>query len=190
MRFFAKTFINLTPFVIFLAIIFLIVGGGFQASISADPYRSEDDSSIIKSISDSMYGVGTALLVTACLLVLTYPKLVPKLYGGKTYGQQAWFFGLEGYERIEEIERRLYNTHTGRLKWAPYGSPLSRHRPVSVTGRSKNCETVKQCRGVDPMSSEDVRRQIDDGRRQGMRVSFDILSNFNCKIILSHHYEL
>jgi hypothetical protein len=37
-------------------------------------------------------------------------------------------FGIEGYLPLPEIEEKIFGAKMGRLKWSPYGSPLSRHQ--------------------------------------------------------------
>lgn len=68
------------------------------------------------------------MLVVASIVLLTAPAYVPYLYTGKLYGVEPCLFGIEGYIPLPEIEEIMFGARMGRLKWSPYGSPLSRHR--------------------------------------------------------------
>jgi hypothetical protein len=68
------------------------------------------------------------LLVVALIVLLAAPAYVPYLYTGKLYEVEPCLFGIEGYVPLPEIEEIMFGARMGRLKWSPYGSPLSRHR--------------------------------------------------------------
>ncbi|KAF2471129.1 uncharacterized protein BDR25DRAFT_223590 [Lindgomyces ingoldianus] len=70
---------------------------------------------------------GAFLLVYSIILMGLSPWLLRVMYLGKFWGTQGWFFGFEGYMDIDTIERQIFGGRLGRLKWTPYGSPLSRH---------------------------------------------------------------
>ena len=70
---------------------------------------------------------GAFLLVLALLGMLLSPYLVRVLYGGKLWGAQPWFFGVEGYLDLDTTETHIFGTALCRLQWAPAGSSLSRH---------------------------------------------------------------
>jgi hypothetical protein len=68
------------------------------------------------------------LLVVTSIVLLATPAYIPYLYTGKLYQVEPCLFGIEGYIPLPEIEELMFGARMGRLKWSPYGSPLSRHR--------------------------------------------------------------
>lgn len=69
-----------------------------------------------------------ALIVVSLIVLLAAPTYVPHLYTGKLREVEPCLFGVEGYVPLQEIEEVIFGAKMGRLKWSPYGSPLSRHR--------------------------------------------------------------
>jgi hypothetical protein len=106
---------------------------------------------------------GVVFFVMGAVGILFTPEFLITRFGGKKWGNQPWLFGIEGYCEIGEIESRLFGTNEGHLKWAPFGSPLSRHAP----------NEYDEVEGVDPMGRPDVQRYVQEVRRRGdTRVSF------------------
>jgi hypothetical protein len=68
------------------------------------------------------------LIIVSSIVLLTTPAYVPLLYKGKLYAVEPCLFGIEGYVPLPEIEENIFGAKMGRLKWSPYGSPLSRHQ--------------------------------------------------------------
>jgi len=68
------------------------------------------------------------LILVSSIFLLAAPVYVPLLYKGKLYAVEPCLFGIEGYLPLPEIEEEIFGAKMGRLKWSPYGSPLSRHR--------------------------------------------------------------
>ncbi|PVH70359.1 hypothetical protein DL98DRAFT_504723 [Cadophora sp. DSE1049] len=68
------------------------------------------------------------LLVLSSTVICLAPVYVPHLYKGKLYEVEPCLFGIEGYVPLPDIEEVMFGAKMGRLKWSPYGSPLSRHR--------------------------------------------------------------
>ncbi|KAL9085231.1 MAG: hypothetical protein Q9165_007665 [Trypethelium subeluteriae] len=117
-------------------------------------------------------------------LLLSTPFFVKRLASGKSYGHQAWLFGMEGHEKIEEIERRIWANSTGRLKWSPYGSPLSTHQAVKLAGKSKECKEQTQVRGIDPMLVPRVRNYIEEQQsKHGMKL-FTLVDTVSMTVFL------
>lgn len=108
------------------------------------------------SYANSLNSAGAVMLIIGLLPILASPWLIRRLYSGKLWFTQAWFFGLEGYMPIEEIEANIFGRvgpNGGRLKWTSAGSPLSRH--VSQNG---------ECVGVDPTTDPEVRDIVERAR--------------------------
>lgn len=85
------------------------------------------------------------------------PLAIRTLYGGKLWNTQPWLFGFEGYLPIEQIEYLIFGDHKGRLRWHPFGSPLSRHKP-DETWKGGHCEPV------DPTTYPEVKFLVDAAR--------------------------
>ncbi|KAI9694924.1 MAG: hypothetical protein M1822_000541 [Bathelium mastoideum] len=117
-------------------------------------------------------------------LLLSTPLFVRRLASGKSYGHQAWLFGMEGHEKIEEIERRIWANCTGRLKWSPYGSPLSTHQAVKLGGNSKDCKDQTQVRGLEPMSVPKVKKYVEEQQtRHGLKL-FTLVDTVSMTVFL------
>jgi hypothetical protein len=122
------------------------------------------------------FGFGQVYLVPGILLficgtigIILTPELLIKRFGGKKWANQPWLFGIEGHCDIGEIEAKLFGTNEKHLKWAPFGSPLSRHEP----------NEYGEVEGVDPMSRADVREYVSKVmERRETRVS--------CLLLCSH----
>jgi hypothetical protein len=80
----------------------------------------------IFAISKEVAGI---LLAISLVILLSAPLYIPRLYTGKLYEVEPCLFGIEGYVPLPHVEEALFGARMGRLKWSPYGSPLSRHRP-------------------------------------------------------------
>jgi hypothetical protein len=102
--------------------------------------------------------IGELLLVVSLITILASPYLVRLQYGGKLWGTQAWFFGVEGYLDIETIESNIFGCYRGRLTWSPSGSPLSRH----------HANKYGECVGLDPTSDPEVRRLVEQARTSAL----------------------
>ena len=63
-------------------------------------------------------------------------------------------FGFEGCLPIEQIEFLIFGDHKGRLRWHPFGSPLSRHRP-DESWKGGHCDPV------DPTTDPEVRAMVE-----------------------------
>jgi hypothetical protein len=61
--------------------------------------------------------VGAVLLIWSLILVALSPWLLRKLYLGKFWDQQCWFFGFEGYMDLDTIECQIFGGRLGRMKW-------------------------------------------------------------------------
>lgn len=99
-----------------------------------------------------IFGIVGGLFTGLTIVTLVCsPFLLSFIYVGKTWSAQPWLFGFEGYMPIEEIESAVLGLNLNRLKWAPFGSELSRHKEASG-----------ECVGVDPTTDSDAQRMIDD----------------------------
>jgi len=97
-----------SPFLVFTAIIVLASGA-----------RSKDQPTL---------AAGIALLVIGTLVLLSVPAIAPLMYQGKLWSAEPCLFGIEGYVPLDVIEARLFGKGLNRMRWSPFGSPLSRHR--------------------------------------------------------------
>ena len=99
---------------------------------------------------NALVAVGAIFLTIALLIVLASPYIIRKLYSGKLWGTQAWFFGFEGYMDIETIERHIFGADMGHLKWSTNGSPLSVH----------SANEYGECIGRDPTSNPETAEKV------------------------------
>ncbi|KAL9038379.1 MAG: hypothetical protein Q9180_003174 [Flavoplaca navasiana] len=124
----ALTFVS--PF-FFMAIILLAVGvGGLEA-------------------------IGGVFLALSLIVLLSSPWLIKRLYLGKVWNAQPWFFGIEGYIPIHEIEKKLFGADQGRLSWSTISSSLSRHNILN------HKDLVNYYEGKDPKADQEVNARIE-----------------------------
>jgi hypothetical protein len=71
--------------------------------------------------------VGAILLVHSLVWLFLSPWLLHVIYLGKFWGTQGSFFAFEGYMDLNTIEKQIFGARLNRMRWTPYGSPLSRH---------------------------------------------------------------
>ncbi|KAI4283537.1 MAG: hypothetical protein L6R35_005134 [Caloplaca aegaea] len=98
----------------------------------------------------SLTAVGAILLTIALLVILGSPYIIRKLYTGKLWGTQAWFFGFEGYMDISTLEEHIFGADMGHLKWSTNGSPLSMH----------TANEYGECIGQDPTSNAETAEKV------------------------------
>ena len=103
-------------------------------------------------------GVGSILLSLSAPIVLLSPYLAKTLYLGKVWSAEPWFFGIEGYMSLPELERCLFGADLGRLSWSATGSSLSRHKMETSQ------EFENYCQGQDPSAYPDIRARIEKAR--------------------------
>jgi len=89
-----------------------------------------------------------------CCGTLTSPFLVCKMYTGKLWGTQAWFFAFEGYMDLVTIEAHSFGAYMERLKWSPAGSPISAHVQ----------NEFGECGGIDPTTNPGVKAMVEQAR--------------------------
>ncbi|KAI4206478.1 MAG: hypothetical protein LQ349_009930, partial [Xanthoria aureola] len=77
-----------------------------------------------------------------------------KLYLGKVWNAQPWFFGIEGYAPLSEIETKLFGADLGRLSWSTTASSLSRHNLLNHN------EFINYCEGQDPKTDPEIHARI------------------------------
>jgi hypothetical protein len=130
-RIFARIVLHSSP-IIFLIGISLVASG---VSMDFEEYKL----------------IGGVFLAYSLVLILVSPFLVRKIYGGKLWGTQPWFFGFEGYMDLATIESHIFGAYMARLKWSPAGSPISAH----VANK------FGECVGIDPTTDPDVRSMVE-----------------------------
>ena len=106
---------------------------------------------------ESRSGLGRnrrSFLAFSLIIILMSPFLVRKIYTGKLWGTQPWFFGFEGYMDLATIEAHIFGAYMSRLKWSPAGSPISAH--------VKN--KFGECVGIDPTINPDVKALVEQAK--------------------------
>ncbi|KAL8648667.1 MAG: hypothetical protein Q9210_004848 [Variospora velana] len=94
--------------------------------------------------STTLKAVGGVFLAFSLIVLLSAPYLIRKIYLGKVWGAQPWFFGIEGYMPLHEIEKKLFGADLKRLSWSTTASSLSRHNLLN------HKDFVNDCEGQDP----------------------------------------
>lgn len=98
--------------------------------------------------------IGGLFLALSLTVLLLSPWLIKKLYFGKVWNAQPWFFGIEGYAPLHEIEKKLFGADLGRLSWSTTSSSLSRHNLLN------HKDFVNYCEGQDPKTDTEVNARI------------------------------
>ncbi|KAI9713843.1 MAG: hypothetical protein M1820_000573 [Bogoriella megaspora] len=163
-RWFSSGFIHGIPVLFWFGVLILIAAGasGIPAALA----------------------VGGLFFAVALLLLFLLPKFINNLYSGKVYGHQAWLFGFEGYMTMDQIERKIWHTRQGRLKWSPYGSPLSAHRAIKIVGGTAESRESTHVEGVDPMSDPGIVQHVNYAMKQdGLRL-FTIVDTATMTVFL------
>lgn len=105
-------------------------------------------------VSSSFKIIGGILIGLSLAVSLSLPPLVKSLYLGKVWSAQPWFFGVEGYMSLPDLERHVFGAALGRLSWSATGSSLSRHEAEDQQKYSNFCE------GQDPSRYPDIKDRI------------------------------
>lgn len=71
--------------------------------------------------------IGITLISVSAAILFSAPVLIHQIYRAKVYDSQPWFFGIEGYADLHDLELLIFGSIEGRLAWSTTGSPLSRH---------------------------------------------------------------
>ena len=156
----ARLALSLTGVLFIFAIIFLAIGGAVNnssSSSSSSSYYSYSSSSNT-AFSAPFLAIGGLAMAIAGSIILASPVLIKWLYLGKVWSAQPWFFGIEGYMSLADIETRLFGAPLGRLAWSTTASSLSRHNFL----REKNYEDY--CEGQDPSSYADIEARIQQAK--------------------------
>ncbi|OCK93997.1 uncharacterized protein K441DRAFT_563805 [Cenococcum geophilum 1.58] len=105
---------------------------------------------------------------------LAAPELLIKIAGGKKWQPQPWLFGIEGYCEIGEIESKIFGSNQGHLRWSPWGSPLSRHKP----------DEFGNVQGCDPMKYPEVQEKVNRIRSTGESQIFMLVDTHVMEVTL------
>ncbi|KAI9660918.1 MAG: hypothetical protein M1821_009245 [Bathelium mastoideum] len=106
--------------------------------------------------------VANVFLVISWLIWLLAPWLIHRLLTGKSYGQQAWLFGVEGYMNLQTIEEHIWGAWKNRLRWSPCGSSLSSHK-------AEKFGSADICLGLDAMKDENIAAKIEEAKAKGQK---------------------
>ena len=72
-------------------------------------------------------GIGPAFLCVSSMVVLSAPVLIRQIYRAKVHASQPWFFGIEGYVDLYELELLIFGSNEGKLQWSTISSRLCSH---------------------------------------------------------------
>lgn len=126
-----------------------------RVALHATPLLFSPGVALLATGSSQYIAVGVLLLLCSLIGVLASPWLMMKVYGGKLWAAQPWFFGFEGHLDIESIEAYIFGFNLGRLTWSPYGSALSRHHE----------DEHHECVGMDPTSDPNISRLVEEAKK-------------------------
>ena len=160
-------------------LIIIIVGSIIFGSTSS-PYGdsfpsfpSINEASVFSSSYNPLTIMGLVFVIPSAIVFLLAPYLLYLIYRAKTYDSQPWFFGIEGYVSIHELELLIFGSFEGRLHWSTSSSPLSRHsldQDVSETGNLLRSENMFS--GLDPVEADErVRRLVEKAQSRESGVS-------------------
>lgn len=97
--------------------------------------------------------IGGIFIGLSSFIIFSTPLLINSLYLGKIWSAQPWFFGMEGYMNLPDLERHIFGANLGRLSWSAAGSSLSRHE-------MEDSEYSNFCEGQDPSGYSDIDARI------------------------------
>ncbi|KAI4178363.1 MAG: hypothetical protein L6R41_008419 [Letrouitia leprolyta] len=139
----ARLALSLCSIMFVVGVIFLIIGKN-TSRIRGVP----------NSFSDRFIAIGAIVIVIPIIVILTSPVLIKWLYLGKVWSAQPWFFGIEGYMSLAEIEKHLFGANLGRLSWSTTSSSLSKHDSWDQEHYEDYCQ------GQDPSTYDDVKAKL------------------------------
>ncbi|KAI4209149.1 MAG: hypothetical protein LQ351_007901 [Letrouitia transgressa] len=70
---------------------------------------------------------GILLVVSSSLVVILSPYLIRLIYRTDFHDSQPFFFGIEGYVELYDLEILILGSNERRLRWSMASSPFSRH---------------------------------------------------------------
>jgi hypothetical protein len=103
---------------------------------------------VIHQPTSPIFILGLIFLILTILVLIYAPWAMLKIYRGKFWSTQGWFFGIEGCADIGKVEKCLFGCNHHRLKWSTNGSILSRHH----LGRLHN-ENGRECLPEEPAAA-------------------------------------
>ncbi|KAL8725741.1 MAG: hypothetical protein Q9181_006300 [Wetmoreana brouardii] len=129
---------------------------------------------------DLLQAVGGALIAVVACVILSSPVLIHSLYNGKVWSAQPWFFGIEGYMPLPEIERNLFGIENDKLSWSTTSSSLSRHDYLKSDFYDDYCE------GQDPSGYPDINHRITQAlkSRGGEEKIFTLVDTYTMTVTL------
>lgn len=140
----------------------ILLGVSSIFSPHSDYYGYSLSSGSTSGVSSFFAVFGGIMLGLALIITLSLPPLIVKLYVGKVWSAQPWFFGVEGYMNLPDIERYVFGADLGRLSWSTTGSSLSRHR-LEDSDRYTDF-----CVGQDPTEDPNINDRIKEALKSSL----------------------
>ncbi|KAL8947936.1 MAG: hypothetical protein Q9222_005826, partial [Ikaeria aurantiellina] len=170
--------LSLTGVFLLFGILMLAIGGAVGGS-SGNSYYSYSGSASPKT---SLQAVGGVFLALSLCVLLSSPYLIDRLYLGKVWASQPWFFGIEGYMPLHQIEKYIFGADLGRLSWSTTSSPLSRHDYLNSATLANYCEG--QDPRLDPQVDARVKQSLQpNNNNNGMKV-FTLVDTYTMTVTL------
>ncbi|KAL8799475.1 MAG: hypothetical protein Q9200_007531 [Gallowayella weberi] len=146
------------PMVFIFGLICIIIGTNL-----GDPDRPSFAPSTggVPSPGDGFKAVGGVFIGLSGVIVLLLPYLLRLIYCLPTHHSQPFFFGIEGYMELYQLELLIFGSYEGRLTWSLASSPFSRHaldrRGMRTDFKLTNEKSMQEqnfLTGVDPVKSD------------------------------------
>ena len=136
---------------------------------------------VIHQPTSPIFVIGLIFLILTILVLIYAPWAMLKLYRGKFWSTQGWFFGIEGCADIGKVEKCLFGGNHHRLKWSTNGSMLSRHH----LGRLHN-ENGRECLPQEPEAAQWTRNRFEEERaaRGGIERLYTLIDTYSMEATL------
>ena len=142
---------------------------------------SDEPPIVIHTPTDPIFIVGIIFLILTLLVLIYAPWAMLKLYRGKFWSTQGWFFGIEGCADIGRVETCLFGANHHRLNWSTNGSMLSRHH----LGRLHN-ENGRECLPKEPAAYHWTKERFEMERaaRGGVERLYTLIDTYSMEATL------
>ncbi|KAL8697037.1 MAG: hypothetical protein Q9224_002501 [Gallowayella concinna] len=146
--------IRIIPMVFFMGLILIIVGARQQS-------LGEGQVSVAGPLKTLGGVFGGVFMGLSGVIVLLLPYLLRVIYCLPTRHSQPFFFGIQGYMDLYQLELLIFGSYEGRLTWSLASSPFSRHaldrrgmRTDFNLTNEKSMQEQNFFAGVDPVKSD------------------------------------
>ena len=170
----ARYLLRTLPFGFLIGLILLII----YAAVLQPAFQQDTSDQSPQSSASVFLVFALIIFCPSAVMMILSPIFIRTIYSGKAWDVQPFFFGVEGYLDLETLERYIFGSYERRLKWSPFGSPLSRHTKEERV-RSRFCI------GKDPSAFEDVKKLIAEAKKsEGGDTIFTLVDTYTMTVTL------